>query len=346
MPSVPDTSHLPWWLGPTESPSDALVKGVQAGSAIVSNMLRGRQMAMEAESNMRREEIATNFKFMELAQQSSRDSAMLELKRMDIGLESERNDIAIRSQNLKQQAEIGRAKAMLDMGDYMGNAVQNDKLTDPETIAGWHRLTAKLAPFVPDTVANAWYDNTFKPAIERKNRADGKGDATVTERDMAQWKFLLKAEQEATDEDAKRNASVERQMFERMKGVGEIAAGPPQSGVDFGISNVGESEQIWLRNPKTGALSFRAMPKTGISATDQQKIEYASRVKALQDAFDDRQLKGSDGTRADFNEYQRQLDRLNEEFRTKASTPAPTAPASAPGAAPVSNEQDPLGLFR
>lgn len=262
------------------------------------------------------------------------------MQMMGLMLERERNDIALQTFRTKQASDLLRTRGMAEIGEFLGAATANNKLTDPETQAEFWRKTSRLAPFLPEAAVNSMWDNTFKPAMDRQARAEGKGDATVTERDMAQWKLLVQAEQEATNDDVKRNAKVERQMFERMKGVGDIASGPPQRDVDFGISKVGESEQIWLRNPKTGALSFRAMPKTGINATDQQKIEYVSRVKALQDAFDDRQLKAPDGTRADFNEYQRQLDKLNEEFRTKAT--GPTAPAATGTNDPPA---DPLGLF-
>lgn len=304
-----------WWLK-TEPPRDRLPA-----------MALGARMAEARADNIRQAEALKTRTAMGM---------------MNLMLEQERNGIALQTFRTKQEADILRAKGMADIGEFLGSATANDKLTDPETQAGFWRLTSKYAPYINEQTVNSMWDNTFKSAMDRRARAEGKGDATVTERDMAQWKLLVKAESEATDDDGKRNAKVERQMFERMKGVGDIAAGPPQRDIDFGISKVGESEQIWLRNPKTGALSFRAMPKTGITATDQQKIEYVSRVKALQDAFDDRQLRGPDGTRADFNEYQRQLDKLNAEFRTKASTATAPAPATGTNAQPA----DPLGLFR
>lgn len=150
MPSVPDTSSLPWWLGPTKAPWEAMLAGVQSGSQIRSNNLRAMQMAAEMEQNVRREETATK------------------LKLIDLGLEGDRNEIALKTFQAKHDADKMRITAMSDIGDYLGEATKNDKLTDPETQAGFWRLTSKYAPFIPETAVNSMWDNTFKSAMDRK----------------------------------------------------------------------------------------------------------------------------------------------------------------------------------
>lgn len=93
---------------------------------------------------------------------------------VNLMLERERNDIALQSFRAKQTTDLLRQRGMAEIGDYMANAVANEKLTDPETQAGFFRLTAKYAPFVPETVFNSMWDNSFKPAMDRKARAEGK----------------------------------------------------------------------------------------------------------------------------------------------------------------------------
>lgn len=317
MASVPDTANLPWWIGPRPAPWQAMLAGVQAGSAIRSNQLRTQQMMMEEAQSVRREETATR------------------LKLMDLGMEGFRNELAAESFKVKQEADMLRVQGVSGLGGLVSKHIREGRLTDPEAQAEFHEFAAKYGAIIPEQTYNGIWDNNYKAAMDRDARAKGGQDATITERDFNNWKLLKKAAQEAPDDETRKDAELELSIFERMKNIGEVASGPPRINVDFGITKVGEAEQIWSRNAKTGAVTFKNMPSIGITATDQQKIEYASRVKALQDAFDDRQLKAPDGTRADFNEFQRQLDRLNEEFRTKASS-APAAPAAA----------DPLGLFR
>lgn len=264
---------------------------------------------------------------------------------VNLMLERERNNIALQSFRAKQTTDLLRQRGMAEIGDYMANAVAREKLTDPETQAGFFRLTSKYAPFVPETVFNSMWDNTFKPAMDRDARAKGKaGDSTITERDFNQWRQLKEIAKAAPEGLEREDAEEELRIFERMKNIGDVATGPPQRDVDFGITKVGESEQIWLRNPKTGVVTFKSMPKTGITASEQQKIEYASKVHALEEMAKSRMLRKPDGTRPSRDEYQdeynRQLDKLNEEFQLKASTPA--APVGTGTNAPA----DPLGLFR
>lgn len=96
------------------------------------------------------------------------------MQMMGLMLEKERNDIALQTFRTKQATDLMRTKGMAEIGEYMANAVANEKLTDPETQAGFFRLTSKWAPFVPETVFNSMWDNSFKPAMDRKARAEGK----------------------------------------------------------------------------------------------------------------------------------------------------------------------------
>lgn len=128
---------------------------------------RDRAPAMAAGAQI----VARRAEEMRQAEQFKTSAAM---RMMDMMLERERNDIALQTFKTKQATDLMRAKGMAEIGDYMANAVAREKLTDPETQAGFFRLTSKYAPFVPETVFNSMWDNSFKPAMDRKARAEGK----------------------------------------------------------------------------------------------------------------------------------------------------------------------------
>lgn len=338
MPSVPDTSHLPWWLGPFPSAGESLARGAQVGSAIASNMLRSRQMAIEAESNIRREETATNLKMMDLERQATRDASVTELGRMNLGLEAERNDLAIRTQKFKQEAEIAKANGMLEIGQFMGNAVRNDLLTDPETQSQWYELTSRLAPFVPDTVVNAWWDNTFKPAMERKEKAEsvrgGAGEPAKIQEDKYAQSLLAEAD-DLEFEGFAEQAAKKRQQAESFKTAARLN---PRDG-NLAIRSVTDSsgqehEVLVMSDGRERLLPF--VDRSKISSLDLST--YNSELRALQKLYEDKDpsMLDEDG-KLDSTEYQRRRDNLYRRFYKKQSAGAGAANGAASEVAPPSS---------
>lgn len=175
MPTVPDTSHLPWWLGPTKAPWEAMIEGIHAGALVRSNQIRTQQVMAETEQNLQRQETNT------------------QLKLMDLHLESDRNDLAKQAFSVRQNADLTRAKGMTEIGEFLGNATKENKLTDPETQAGFWNLTSKYAPFIPETAVNSMWDNTFKAAMDRKDKAEGVSkESTALKQNSAYFQKLDK----------------------------------------------------------------------------------------------------------------------------------------------------------
>jgi predicted CopG family antitoxin len=180
---------LPPWLIPKTAPWEALVAGVQAGVAIKANMLRAQQIAAEAAASIQREQ--TN----------------AQLRLMDMALEKDRNDIATRSFNLKAETDKAKAEGMLAIGQYVYEGIKNGKLLDPEYQAGYWNLVA-IHPQVEQPVVNSIWDNTFKPAMDRKARADelekGKSTAFIANAEyvrQAEADFLKAAAENKSDEE-------------------------------------------------------------------------------------------------------------------------------------------------
>lgn len=186
MPSVPDTANLPPWLIPKREPWEALVAGVQAGSAIASNRLRAQQMIMESEQNYRREETATK------------------LKMLDLGLEADRNDIALKTLEFKREADNFKSVGMLAVGGYVGNAVKNQKLLDPETQAGYWDTAGKYN--VPHEVSNSIWDNTFGNAMRLDAQAKRITSGADTSAKLEQQGVIDKMEQEIASFEEESNA--------------------------------------------------------------------------------------------------------------------------------------------
>lgn len=293
MPSVPDTSHLPWWLGPTESPSDALLKGVQAGSAIASNMLRAKQIAIEAEGNFRREETATKLKLMDLSQQGERDKNAVALKMMDLSLEGERNTISQEAQNMKKQAEIGKGQGILKMGSYMGETISNGLLLDPEREAGLWRLAAEN-PLVPRQVVDSMH-GAFKEARDRKEKAEGiSKESTALKQNSAYFQKLdldvnnaIADEQQAYDlgdPEAVEKAKTARETAVRNKELAFRIAGviDPEAGVKLKTATSPDGKTFNYIEGRRGEIQ-KILPHDESKILNPLKLaRYRSQMKMLE----------------------------------------------------------------
>lgn len=109
---------------------------------------------------------------MDSARQAEQMKVQTSMRMMDLMLERDRNDLAMKSFQVKQTSDLLRAQGMTEIGDYLSKATYNDKLTDRETQAGFWKLTSKYAPFINEQAVNSMWDNTFKAATDRKVKAD------------------------------------------------------------------------------------------------------------------------------------------------------------------------------
>lgn len=254
---------------------------------------------------------------MRQAEQFKTSTAM---KLMDLGLEKDRNDLAYRSFQTKQTTDILRAQGMTEIGDFLSKATYNNKLTDPETQGNFWKLTSKYAPFIPEATVNSMWDNTFKAAMDRKAKAEGGANATITERDMESWRQLRFIEQNAPTEEDRINATTERTMFERMKGINN----PPEIPVTFGKAIGPDGKEHIYSMDYKGNVRFDKPPKEGMP--QQERIEYTTELRALEKKFEDGNMDAA------------AFDKARADLHKKFSGPEKTTiePSS----------KDPLGLFK
>lgn len=109
---------------------------------------------------------------MDAARQAEQIKVQTSMRMMDMMLERDRNDIALKTFQNKQTSEILNAQGMAEIGDFLSKATYNDKLTDPKTQADFWKLTSRYAPFIPESAVNSMWENTFKAAMDRKVKSD------------------------------------------------------------------------------------------------------------------------------------------------------------------------------
>ncbi len=284
-----DISDL-WWL-----------KQDKPNSSVPALAL-GAQMAEHKMDSMRQ------------AEQFKTSTAM---KLLDLGLEKDRNDLAYKSFQVKQSSDILRAQGMTEIGDFLSKATYNNKLTDPETQGNFWKLTSKYAPFIPEAAVNSMWDNTFKAAMDRKAKAEGGANSTITERDMESWKQYRFIEDNAPTEEDRLNARTERTMFERMKGINQPMTGPPETGqfttpsgdkVDYFLDSKGNMHTV--KPPHDNLQDF-------------QKREYAAELKTLaykrENGFSEKEKLSKKETPTET--YDRLFNALSSKYRNMATNP-------------------------
>ena len=251
---------------------------------------------------------------------------------MNLMLEKERNGIALQTFRTKQEGDLLRSRAMSDIGDYLGEATKNDKLTDPETQAGFWRLTSKYAPFIPETAVNSMWDNTFKSAMDRKAKADGHDESSPASVEEFNFREVLREKyNKETNPTIKSERLDDLRRFEVKAG---FTKGDPLS-IEEVIGTDGKSHQI-LRSPNGQTRLLPSIDESKISQIDL--VTYRSELKSLQDAWtnmDDIVL--TDG-KPDPAKYRKLRDDLYSRFskpKAAGAAPSPASPAS-----------DPLGLFK
>lgn len=306
---------LPWYMGPTKAPWEAAIEGIHAGSQIRSNQIQTQRAIAESEQNLQRQETAT------------------QLKLIDLGLEGERNQLAKQAFMVRQDADLTRAKGMSEIGAYLGDATKNNKLTDPETQAGFWNLTSKYAPFVNEQTVNSMWDNTFKAAMDRKDRADTHGRVPAS----AQIDQIASDLENQADELFSSGFEAEsKKIADRAKGL-RVAnrlvppnSGPPEVG-QIDLPGGGKLD-YYMANGKLNAIK---PPKDNMS--DLHRMQYAAELKALNyklehAAFDpSEKLNKKEPDAATYNRLFKELSAKYESMAGSHAAPASTS--------------DPLGLF-
>lgn len=142
MASWLDPQLNEWWLS-RESPNDAAAAaGFRTGVAIAKD---------------RRDQ--------------ERDRQAMELKMLDMAADNRRTDLAVEQWRSKQTTELMKQQGLAELSSFVSSATAADKLSDPKTQADFWKLTGRWAPFMPDGMVNAIWDNTFKAAQDRTDRA-------------------------------------------------------------------------------------------------------------------------------------------------------------------------------
>ena len=157
-----ENNSLPWWLGPSKAPWEAMLEGVQAGSQIRSNQLRTQQLAAQTAQEFERQETAAK------------------IKMMDMSLEKERNGIAVQAYQNKALTESMKAKALTEVSSFMSTKAAEGKLAEPETLSELYSIGSRWASFIDDQTLNGIITHSIKPAQERAEKAKALGASPKT----------------------------------------------------------------------------------------------------------------------------------------------------------------------
>lgn len=103
--------------------------------------------------------------------QVARDRQAKELKLLEIVGDNKKTDLAIEQWKAKQSTELMKQEGLAQLNSFVSTATAEDKLADSKTQSQFWALTSRWAPFLPDGMVNGIWDNTFKAAIDRKDKA-------------------------------------------------------------------------------------------------------------------------------------------------------------------------------
>ena len=124
-----------------------------------------------------------------------RNRQAIEMKMLDLAADNRKTDLAIEQWRAKQTTELMKQQGFAELSSFVSSATAADKLADPKTQSEFWKLTGRWAPFMPDGLVNSIWDNTFKAAQDRTDRA-----MTTNIRDLEQARTWMsqaaKAERE------------------------------------------------------------------------------------------------------------------------------------------------------
>jgi len=158
---------------------------------------------------------------MDAQRQAEQIKVSTAMKMMDLMMEQQRNDLSLKTFKVKQDADLLRAKGMTEIGDYLSQATATGMLTDPDTQAGFWSLTSKYAPYINEQTVNSMWDNTFKAAMDRDDRAkglSGRDQPADIQKFNMEEKMLAELEAEQ-DPDKKKVIQNKLDRFRRYTGV-------------------------------------------------------------------------------------------------------------------------------
>jgi len=269
-------------------------------------------MAAEMEQGVRREETATK------------------LKLMDLGLEKDRNDIALGAQKMKHDADTMRVRGVSRIASYVGDATANKKLLDSETQAGYWRMMAEEAPFVDRETGNSIWDNTFGKAMDWEARASGRGaDSPANIQEFNKDLELQNQIESESDPVKKKKLEETLDLYRQYTGSTKRQSGAPVLGEDFGTTTDEKGNHFtWFRKGKSGDVSYRAIP-SGLN--NLQSMQYNTRARLISKQLADDSF--SDSDKLDAKEpasitAERKLDALDREFGSLAGRPSPSSAPS------------------
>ncbi len=138
MPIDTSISDL-WWLQPQADNRGSVLQGLAIGA----------RNARDAENAvLQRQQLQENIAYRHLAAQQMQN---------------------------KMDVELGRSKALTEIGAFMGNAYKNNLLTDPATQSAFWALTGKHAGFLDNATVEGLWKNNFEAAMTRADRAKQEG---------------------------------------------------------------------------------------------------------------------------------------------------------------------------
>lgn len=238
------------------------------------------------------------------------------------------------TQLAKQTTDTMRGQGMSELSSLMALAVKDGKLTDPTTQAEFWNLTARYAPFIKEAEVNMMWDNTFKAAMDRKDRAEGKGDTPASVDEFNFRETLRGKYRDETDPILKAERLDDLRRFEMKAG---FTKGDPLE-IEEVIGPSGEVHQV-LRSPNGKAQLLKPVDESKISPLDL--ATYKAELKALQDAWTNMDDIILTDKKPDAEKYRRLRDELYTRFsKAKPGTPAP-APAGSPATSAPAFRFDP-----
>lgn len=209
MPEL-NVSNL-WWLR-TDNPN--------VGSEAIAGLRLGAQIAQNR---------------IESERQINQDQLHTSLRLMDLMLDGQRNDLAVRAFQAKQMDDLASQRGIVELTELLArSSAQSDGFVKPENEKSFWEIAARN-PKIPREQINQMYDNTFGKAKDFKARSEGIGKESTA--GILNTAFLVAAKE-----------AVSKSISEYDEAVG---SGDPEA--------ISKAEQKALKAISDKSISFRTV---------------------------------------------------------------------------------------
>lgn len=297
---------------------------------------------------------------MALGAQMAQNRVVNGIRQIEAQNEFVRNRSFLMTQLAKQNSEVAKQNGMAEIGTLLSKIAVSGDWTNPEHEKSFWGIAAKYPQAMDDATVTGIYNNSFKAARERKEKADlltapiseveidgekffrqpGTGSYTRVHpsgRDGGNPPAVIATDKAAAELESQADQLLESNPTEsanlraRAEGIRNAARLTPaqQGAPDIGETQTPDGRSLIYYRDNRGNLKFIPPPKTNMS--DFDRIEYTTELKALQSKFEDGDIKQ--------DEFDRQREELHKKFQGRRLTIQPKLNAE-----PVVDPNNPLGL--